>query len=173
MLRLIKTRPAGPFPVATRSRDGELYEPYHPRLAAIRHLRELLADGRAGLDPYDETILLVDATDRDLVWTHRSLELCGLVVNKICNWQGTGGTRYRSILEADVRQELGLDQPGAPRLGDEPLASRRLREVTELTPEEAAGLSAAMDMLENPQTPVLQAVAAARDAQERAGRSVH
>jgi hypothetical protein len=53
----------------------------------------------------------------------------------------------------------GLDRPDAPRM-DEPLASRRVV-------DETAALEAGLAMLEKPATPVLRAVADARDAQTR------
>ena len=169
-MHLVKTKPAGAFPVADRSRDGQLYETEHPRLAAIRHLREAIADGRAGLDPYDETIFLVDARDHERVWTNLCLELCGLKVGATLNWNGTGIIRYRGVLEADVRQELGLDSPGALVLRDEPLASR----MVDVDALQGAELRRALDLIENPRTPVLRAVADARNAQQRAiEREVH
>lgn len=114
-----------PIPVADRSRDGDLYEHMHPRLAAIRLLREKIADHQAGLDPYDRRTLIVDAREHERVWVHRCLELTGLVVGSTLNWQGSGGVRYRAIVEADVRAELDIDRFDAPVLRDEPLASRR------------------------------------------------
>jgi hypothetical protein len=132
-MRLIKH--ARPFPVATQTRDGERYEDYHPRLAAIRHLRELVADGRAGVDNYDATIVIVDAHEHERVWTARACELTGIVIG--IHVLADGGRRFRVVLEADVREELGLDRPDAPMMD------------------------------ENPATPVLRAVADARDAQTR------
>jgi hypothetical protein len=164
-LRLIPTKPAKPFPVADRTRDGDLYADYHPRLRAIAHLRELVAAGRAGLDYYDETILIVDAREHDRVWTARACELTGLMLGS--HVLADRGRRFRMVPEADVREELRLDS--APRM-DEPLASRRVVDVDEL---QAAELNRALELLENPQTPVLRAVADARDAQMRAGREVH
>jgi hypothetical protein len=154
-MRLIKH--ARPFPVATQTRDGERYEDYHPRLAATRHLRELVADGRAGVDHYDSSIVIVDAREHERVWTARACELTGLMIG--IHVLADGGRRFRVILEADVREELGLDRPDAPRM-DEPLASRRVV-------DETAALEAGLAMLEKPATPVLRAVADARDAQTR------
>ena len=79
-------------------------------------------------------------------------ELVGLYLGDTRNPDGVS-RRYRLILEADVRQQLDLD--GAV-LQDEPLASRRGR------------LQEGLRLLANPKTPVLRAVADARDAQQRA-----
>lgn len=150
-MRLIKTKPTRPFPVADRTRDGDLYRDYNPRLRAVAHLRELLADGRLGVDAYDTTIVIVEAREHERVWTGRACELTGLTLGS--HIQPDGGHRFRVILEVDVRQELGLDRADAPVM-DEPLASRRLIEEGER-------------LLADPRTPVLRAVADARDAQTR------
>jgi hypothetical protein len=155
-----------PFPTADRSRDGDLYEHEHPRLAAIRHLREAIAAGRAGLDPYDETIFLFDALPNEVVWAGAVVNLTGLLLD--VTGAPEGGRRYRMILEADVRQELDLDRCCPPTLDDEPLASRRL------TLADEADVVAGEALLANPNTPVLHAIADARDAQRRAHeRTVH
>jgi hypothetical protein len=116
-MRMTFRRPAGRFPAADRSRDGDLYEHMHPRKAAVRLLREKLADRHAGLDPYDPSILVVKVGAHERVWAHRALELVG------CFMSESNG-RMRAVVEADVRTELGLDQPDAPLIDDEPLASR-------------------------------------------------
>jgi hypothetical protein len=139
----------------------------HPRDAAVRHLRETIAAGRAGLDPYDETIFLLDATPNEVVWAGAVVNLTGLLLD-VTGAPEKGGRRYRMILEADVRDELGLDAPGAPVVDDEPLASRRL------TLADEADVVAGEQKLANPDTPVLHAIADARDAQQRASeRTVH
>lgn len=109
------------MPVADRTRDGELYEHEHPRIHATRFLRERIADGRGGLDPYDPTVFVLDAFQHERVWANRALELTGLVLRS--RQLPYGGTRFRAVLEASVRAELGLDADGAPTM-DEPLASR-------------------------------------------------
>lgn len=120
-------KPTRPFPVADRSRDGELYEHMHPRLAAIRLLREKLADRHAGLDPYDGTIFLLQVHPDERVWANRAVELTGLVLDVRRHGDGV---RFRAVLEADVRHELGLDRPDAPILDEGPVASRGLRVLT-------------------------------------------
>lgn len=93
-------------------------EPMHPRVAAVELLRDKIAADQAGLDPYDETIFVLQARDTERVWARRALELCGLVVDQ------TMDGRFRAVLEADVRAELGLDTTGRSLMLDEPLASR-------------------------------------------------
>ena len=130
-MRLLNLRPkSGVMPAATHSRDGEPYEHMTPRLGAIRTLREHLADGLAGLDPYDPSIFILNAHEHERTCAYRALELTGLVLN--FHSKGDGGTRLRAVLEADVRAELGLDAPGAPTMDDEPLASRGVASVTPL-----------------------------------------
>lgn len=131
-MRLLNLRPARPFSVADRTHVGDLYETMYPRLAAIRLLREHLAAGSAGLDPYDETRFLIDAAPHETVWVRRCLDLTG--VRGIEGPRVDGTVRMAAFLEADVRLELGLDadrgddeirtNPMATRMGDEPLASR-------------------------------------------------
>ncbi len=160
--------PARPFPVADRDRDGHLYETEHPRLAAIRHLRELLADHRAGLDPDDMTVLILDVLPHERVWARSVVELTGLYLSEIPS-DGMG-CRFRMIVEADVRHELGLDEPGAPRMGDRP----QLRLVEDPRSAEALALEAGFRLLEQPETDVMRALADARAAQQRyLERSVH
>jgi hypothetical protein len=133
MGRLLNFRSARPFPVAGRSRAGEPYRHMHPRLAAIDLLREKIAAGTAGLDPYDDTILIVDALEHERVWVHRCIELTGLSMGCTLNTDGLQRARYRAVVEPDVRLELGLDEdmgdtvrtnPMASRMHDVPLASR-------------------------------------------------
>lgn len=148
-----------PFPVADRSRDGDLYETQHPRLAAIRHLRELLQDGRAGLDPDDTTVLEIHALAHETVWVRSVVELTGLFLSQ--RDAGFGGRRFRMIVEADVRQELGLDQPGAPVF-------------EELIEPTAALVFEHAERLSQKSSPVLVALADLRDAHDRRQeRSVH
>ena len=130
-MRLLNLRPkSGVMPAATHSRDGEPYEHMTPRLGAIRTLREHIADGLAGLDPYDPSIFILNAHEHERTWAYRALELTGVVMN-LGPWEN-GGKRFRAVLEADVRGELGLDVPGAPTMDDEPLASRGVASVTPL-----------------------------------------
>lgn len=108
----------------TIRRSRELRErltlPEAPRQAAIRFLAVKLAAGQAGLDPYDASVVLVDVAENEQVWARAAVECVGLFLH-----QG-GSQRIRMLLEADVRQELGLDAPDAPVMADEPLASRGL-----------------------------------------------
>lgn len=121
MGRLFNLHPTRPFPVADRMRDGTPVESMHPRLAAIRLLREHIADRRAGLDPYDPSIFILDAHEHERTWAYRCLELTG----RVLDFRRFGdGTRLRATLEADVRHELGLDTLDPPTMADEPLASR-------------------------------------------------
>jgi hypothetical protein len=93
-----------------------------PRIAAILLLKEKLDAGKVGLDPYDNTVLILLARQDERIWTNRCLELTGLVLTAL--EQPGGGIRFRALVEADVRRELGLDGPDAPTMDDEPLASR-------------------------------------------------
>lgn len=157
--------PAGarPFPVADRTREGDPYDTYHPRLRAIRHLRDLITDGRAGVDPHDDTVFVLDVRPHEQVWARSVVELTGLFLSEIRSAAG-GFCRYRMILEADVRQELGLD----------------IREQL-LEPVESAGdlvdlfeareLALAEQRLNSPSTPVEHAIADAHAAQARMERS--
>lgn len=154
--------PRRPFPVADRSRDGDLYESEHPRLAAIRHLRELVRDGRAGLDQHDATVLVLDVRPHEQVWARSAVELTGLFLSEIRSAAG-GFCRYRMIVEADVRQELGLDRD-APTLSSEESDG----EIVDLF--EARELALAADRLDHPVTPLEHLIADARDAQIRNGR---
>jgi hypothetical protein len=117
----LPTRSKRPFPVADRFRDGTLVESEHPRAAAIRHLRETIADKRAGVDPFDRSLFVLVALPHELTWAYRALELCGTVL--VAGDMDGGRRRLKAILEADVRLALGLDLEGAPEM-EEPLASR-------------------------------------------------
>lgn len=122
-MNLHLARPARPFPVADRTRDGELYRTMHPRLAAIDLLREKAVDGRAGVDTYDASVFILDALPHEIVWARRCLLLCGELIGE--RELGRGRVRYRAILEADVRATLDLDEePRRYVITDEPLASR-------------------------------------------------
>jgi hypothetical protein len=157
--------PDRPFPVADRARDGEPYE--NPRLVAIRHLRELVAESRAGLDPHDETVFVLDVRPHEQVWARSVVELTGLFLSEIQSAAG-GFCRYRMILEADVRAELGLDRLDAPFLDSDETAG----ELVDLF--EARDLALAEERLDNPTSPLDHAIADARDAQKRMHeRTVH
>lgn len=108
--------------VATRWADGTDITEYQPRARAIQWLRERITDQAAGLDPYDSSVFIVDVGAHERVWGYRAFELAGTVLFR--TETGHGGQRIRGILEADARDELGLDGLTPPLMGDEPLASR-------------------------------------------------
>jgi hypothetical protein len=112
-----------PFPVADRTRDGDPYRLMHPRLAAIDLLREKIADQKAGLDPYDRGVFILEARPDETVWANRALNLVGHVL-PTSTGTAEGGRRFRVAVYDDVRTELGLDSPNPPLMEDEPLASR-------------------------------------------------
>lgn len=117
------THQVRPFPVAAQSRDGEAYRHMNPRLAAIDLLRGKVADRHAGVDHYDESVFIVDAHPHQILWVQKSLGLCGVLLGE--RLLENGMTRYRAVLEADVRVELNLDETrNRPVITDEPLASR-------------------------------------------------
>lgn len=154
--------PAGarPFPVADRTREGDPYDTYHPRLRAIRHLRDLITDGRAGVDPHDDTVFVLDVRPHEQVWARAVVELTGLFLSDI---RGTAGfCRYRMILEADVKHELGLDRYETPEV-DTPETAGELVDLFE-----ARELALAEQRLHNPVSPVEHAIADAHAAQARA-----
>lgn len=155
-----------PFPVADRTRDGDLYESYHPRLVAIRHLRDLLQEGRAGVDPHDETVFVLDVRPHEQAWARTAVEMTGLFLSEIRSDAG-GFCRYRMILEADVRLELGVD---IRQYVAEPAETDG--ELVDLF--EARELALAAERLEHPTTPLEQAIHNARNAQQQMlERSVH
>lgn len=78
-----------------------------PRTEAIRWLHAELAAGRAGLDPDDATILILEPQTHELVWARAVILMCGLEMSE---HRGS----YRLVVEADVRLILGLGEAGAP-----------------------------------------------------------
>ncbi len=129
--KLALAPPPRPFPVATGDRQARPYEHMNPRAAAIRLLDEKLRDRAAGLDVYDDTVFIMRARPNEIVWARRCLNLLG--VPGIESAMEDGSFRLRGFLEPDVRLALGLDltvgddivvSPAAPRVDDEPLASR-------------------------------------------------
>lgn len=158
-LTVLPGRPTRPFPVATSTREGDPYETYNPRLRAIKHLRDLINDQRAGTDPNDPTVFVLDVRPHEQVWARAVVEMTGLFLSNI---RGTAGfCRYRMILEADVRLDLGLDRPRAHLVETVESAG----EVVDLF--EARELALAEQRLDNPSSPVELAIAGARDAQQR------
>lgn len=148
--------PATPFPVADRWRNGDPYTP-SPRAEAIRHLRTLLDTGRAGLDPNDPTVLIIDVRPHEQTWARSVCELAGLYMGRTDD-TFNGTTVYRMLVEADVRAELRLDEHAAPIFGDTDNV---------VTLFDAADLADGERMLADPQSPLTRAVADLRDAQRR------
>jgi hypothetical protein len=141
-----------------------------PRDAAIELLGEHLDNGRAGLDPYDETIFILDAHANEHVWARRCLELTGIVVGVSLNSDGRQTTRYRAILEADVRYKLALDC-GAPTMDDEPLASRAASAAMDATFAALPAAPRVLTLVGGRLEP--EAMVALRQAKDAFERSVH
>ena len=93
------------------------------REAAIVWLRVKIIGGRAGLDPHDSAVMIVEVDSPEKAWR---IDLIGeqLLAHPWVRPDRSTCIRVRAILEADVRQALWLDKPGAPVLADTPLASR-------------------------------------------------
>ena len=106
-----------PIPIAARINE----DPPLVRDTALEYLRDKIDHGQAGLDPYDPSIFILDAGANEIVWAYRMLHQLGLV---LVNSVRGGGRRYTTVLEADVRMTLGLDEPDAPTMADVALASR-------------------------------------------------
>lgn len=93
------------------------------REASISWLRVKCVEGTAGLDAYDSAVMIVEVASPERAWR---LDLIGHVITSHPHVRPDRSTciRVRAILEADVRMELGLDEPNPPTL-DTALASRR------------------------------------------------
>lgn len=93
------------------------------REASISWLWVKLVEGTAGLDPYDQAVMIVEVSSPDKAWR---IDLIGekLIEHPRVRPDRSTCIRVRAILEADVRQRLGLDDVGAPALRDVPLAAR-------------------------------------------------
>lgn len=98
------------------------HEAEQERDAAIQWLNVKLGLGTAGLDPFDKAVMIVEVPSPDRAWR---LDLIGqpIVYHPWVRPDRSTCIRVRAILEADVRQALGLDEPGAPVLRDTPLQS--------------------------------------------------
>lgn len=116
-----------PFPVAKNWRDGSPVVGHHPRLRAIEYLDDRIADGKAGLDPYDPAIFIV--LDADPIRMNAHLREVGVLLSSRLQSTPTRTVyRARAVIEADVRKRLGLDDTDtAPVMNDEPLASRAVQ----------------------------------------------
>lgn len=98
------------------------HEAEQERDAAIQWLNVKLGLGTAGLDPWDASVLIVEVPAPDRAWR---LDLIGqpIAYHPWVRPDRSTCIRVRALLEADVRQELRLDEPGAPVLRDTPRAS--------------------------------------------------
>lgn len=85
------------------------------RDASISWLRVKVWDGTAGLDPHDSAVMIVEVASPERAWR---LDLIGeqLISHPHVRPDHSPCIRVRAILEADVRMQLGLDEPGAPVL---------------------------------------------------------
>jgi hypothetical protein len=137
----------------------------HPRVAAIEFLKEKIAAGEAGADPYCAPDFIVDAGANETVWVNRCASLCGVILLRLP--VVGGGERFRVVLEADVRHELGLDWHPALML-DEPLASRRADAPTVLMDATLAALGEVRVDEPQPAPVYLPAMRAAKQAYDRA-----
>lgn len=92
------------------------------REASISWLRVKILDGTAGLDPFDEAVMIVEVPSPERAWR---IDLIGEVIVDHPHVRRDRSTciQVRAIIEADVRMLLGLDVPGAPVLKDTPLAA--------------------------------------------------
>ena len=100
------------------------HEADQEREASISWLRVKCLEGTAGLDPHDMAVMIVEVASPEKAWR---LDLIGqkLLDHPWVRPDRSTCIRVRAILEADVRQQLGLDEPGlAPVLRDVPVASR-------------------------------------------------
>lgn len=93
------------------------------RAAALATIRELIGAGLAGVDTYDDDIFVVDAPTRvQLDNADVALDVLGASFRQV-GPLGVWAPRIECHLPREVRRELGLDLPGAPRLLT-PLCSR-------------------------------------------------
>lgn len=100
---------------AKRQIQARLDRPLPPaRELAIGWLRDKLTEGEAGLDPYDRTVLIVEADANERVWARTVIEVTGLFLTE---YKG----EFRCIVETDVYDRLGLSADGAP-LMDSPIS---------------------------------------------------
>jgi hypothetical protein len=147
-MRLITRGPRAPLHTAT-----PLLDQFSPRKRAIDWLQGKIADGTAGLDPADPTVLIVEAGPNEKVWGYRALELCGIVLDSVTS-TSDGGRRIRAVIEVDVRQELGLDKLDRPWLFDPP--ARRMLYAVPTNPADLRDATVA-EIRDEP-TPVLVAM---------------
>lgn len=94
------------------------------RAAALSTLRDLIRQGFAGLDQYDDTRFVVDAPQAFLEEAEVALDALGAHFLKTAP-PGVTPNHVSVLLPSRARDELGLDAADAPRL-NVPLASRRV-----------------------------------------------
>ena len=101
-----------------------------PRDIAVEWLALKAADGRLALDPFDRSLVILDASPNEKTWGYRTLELCGFVESRFD--QPDGRQRITACLEGSVMHQLGFDKADAPVAPDVPLASRGVDSVEPL-----------------------------------------
>lgn len=89
--------------------------PVEERALAISWLRTKLFAGEAGLDPHDSAVMIIEVAHEDRAWRVDQVGF-KLISHPHRRRNGSWCTRVRCLIEADVRMELGLDDPGAPTL---------------------------------------------------------
>lgn len=93
-----------------------------PREIAVEWLALKVVDGQLALDPFDRSLVILDASENERTWGYRTLELCGFVESRFD--RPDGRQRITACLETAVMKALGLDKADAPVAADVPLASR-------------------------------------------------
>lgn len=92
--------------------------PVEEREIAISWLRTKLFAGEAGLDPADLSVMIIEVSEEARAWRVDEIGF-KLISHPHRRPDGSRCTRVRCLIEADVRQELGLDEPGAATLAQE------------------------------------------------------
>lgn len=95
-----------------------------PRDSALEWATAKIERREAGLDPYDLTLLIVDAAVNETKWAECACSLVGLILDRRDRSDGT--VRFKVLLEAGLDRRLGLSPAEGPFAVDEPLASRSL-----------------------------------------------
>lgn len=97
--------------------------PVEERELAISWLRTKLFAGEAGLDPSDAAVMIIEVADEARAWRVDAIGF-KLIAHPHRRWDGSRCIQVRCIIEADVRVQLGLDEPYAPVLEDRPNAAQ-------------------------------------------------